>query len=158
MVGQEIGRYIQKWSDRLLGSQLLEESRKDAEEFIRTLGAPEMKDFIQYISAPKEEDLVRFEESYDELLMGKGYDELLKLSFYESDFGLSVTTLKFVYEGPRSITIENLKNAIAAHKITRTRITETQTQLNFDQAFESTTTWWASEVDLKALTISPKIG
>jgi hypothetical protein len=111
MVGNEIGRYIQKWSDRLLDNPSLEESRIDAEKFIQSLGAPDMKGFIQYITEPNEQDLNKLEASYNELLWDvdeqcpKNYEKLLKLSFFDVDFDvvgkhtIHVNESTFVYSG-----------------------------------------------------------
>jgi hypothetical protein len=57
----------------------------------------------------------------------------------------------------RTISVVNLQNAINNQKITSAKITETQTQITLDKAYNNTRTYWVSRNDLKGVQISPPI-
>jgi hypothetical protein len=72
--------------------------------------------------------------------------------------GLLPEMYTFVFEGlNRNITEVNLGNAIAANKITRTNITQSQTQINLDKDFNNTRIYWVSRRDLQDLQVNPPV-
>jgi uncharacterized protein YgiM (DUF1202 family) len=72
--------------------------------------------------------------------------------------GLLPEVYTFVFEGlNRNITEVNLGNAIAANKITRNNITQSQTQINLDKDFNNTRIYWVSRRDLQDLQVNPPV-
>lgn len=89
-VGRKIGTYIETWSNDFLNAENRAiEAAKGAEDFINSLNFSELeREFIESFAYNENKEIT---PSFEALLEGKDYRQLLELSFYDQDFGTTIT-------------------------------------------------------------------
>lgn len=92
IVSGRIGKSIDRWSKQLEEGGDILHTKMDAEDTILALSEEELTDFVSSLTAASESEAIQVEPSYQKLLDKKNYLELLGLSFYETDFGVSTVT------------------------------------------------------------------
>lgn len=91
-VVRQIGKSIDGWSKQLQEGGDILHAKIEAEDTILALSEEELTDFVSSLTAASESEAIQVEPSYQKLLDKKNYLELLGLSFYETDFGVSTVT------------------------------------------------------------------
>ena len=99
-VGREIGTSIKKWSANFLKAKdRVKDARLEAEEFIKKFSIED----LEFISIFEKNDAKNeITPSYEKLLKGRNYKELLNLSFFERDFftGLDISNVERFMKKP----------------------------------------------------------
>jgi len=96
LIGNQIGISINNWSTKFLqASDRAGEAKKGADEFINAFSAQELADFISILNASDENEKNQLGASYEKLLEGKNYRQLLELSFFEQDFLVGNSDISF---------------------------------------------------------------
>lgn len=143
-VGRKIGTFIEKWSTDFLNAENRDmEAAAGAEDFINDLQFSEEEMlFITFFEKIEKKEIT---PSFEALLEGKDYRQLLELSFYDQDFGTPVSRFSFIFGKDKYfITSANLNSALNLFIFKENQLNSTEVTINGNN-------YWTTSANIKSM-------